>query len=77
MDTLNTYEELKKENAFNDKQAKTLTKVLASLVTKDYLEERLNNLRKDIHLEIKDLKISMYVVAITMTGVIVAAMKLL
>jgi len=105
MDTLNTYEELKKENAFNDKQAKTLTKVLSSLVTKKYFEERLNilrkefkneisdlrkdfsedvnNLRKDVQKDVqKDIQIAfgkfqsnMYLTAISMTGIIIAAMK--
>jgi len=87
MDTYKTYEQLTEDNCFSEKQGKTLTKILSDLVTKDYLEERLEGLRKDINsdmdvkvtqlrLEIKDVKLSMFAVAITMTGIIIAAMKL-
>ena len=103
MDSYKRYEELKKDNAFNDTQAKTLTKVLSNLVTKQYLEERLDILKKDfsnkitnlrkeikadtkleiteqitkVKLEIKDIKISMFATAITMTSIIIAAIKFL
>jgi len=81
MGTYKTYERLTKKGCFSEQQGKTLTEVLSDLVTKKYLEDKLNSLRReikaDIKLEIRDVKISMYTTAIAMSGIIIAAIKLL
>lgn len=81
MDSLQTYEELKAKKAFNETQAKTLSKIFSKLVTKNYLKKRLDILKsdigKDMQITLGKLETKMYLTAISMTGVIIAAVKLL
>jgi|GEM_PF-6987276 len=85
MSSYKTYDKLTKDGKFSEKQSKVL---IDNFVEQDYFKEQFNYYQKEtksyiqkeiykVRMEIKDVKISMLLVAIAMTSTIIAAIKFL